>query len=200
MSNNNLYDILKNFASLTPKAEAPKPAAEKIYESVEPQGSILSGVDKVEARLAKQFAEGAKVDRFVGHVKKSEKSAGKSNKDAENIAWATANKRGMLDNKNKKESVEEGVAENTSSVSDKELADLIHGIAVHLIFNKQKMSINEADPKLVATAVQKAYKMEGITFGQSDLARVQNIFSKVMRRLRKGFAPEVKDSEESVTG
>ena len=123
MSNNNLYDILKNFASLTPKAEAPKPAAEKIYESVEPQGSILSGVAKIESRLAKQFAEGAKVDRFVGHVKKSEKSAGKSNKDAENIAWATANKRGMLDNKNKKESVEEGVVDQVRAANYDRLAN-----------------------------------------------------------------------------
>jgi hypothetical protein len=84
----------------------------------------------------------------------------------------------------------------TTTVSNKDLADLIHDITVDLIFNKQKMSINEADPKLVAIEVQKAYKMEGIPFTQSDLARVQNIFSKVMRRLRKGFAPEVKDSED----
>jgi hypothetical protein len=41
--------------------------------------------------------EGAKVDRFVGHVKKSEQEAGESPEDAESIAWATANKRGMLD-------------------------------------------------------------------------------------------------------
>ena len=47
-------------------------------------------------------AEGAKVDRMVKHVEKSEGKAGKSKKEAENIAWATANKRGMLDNKNKK--------------------------------------------------------------------------------------------------
>ncbi len=46
--------------------------------------------------------EGAKVDRMVKHVKKSEKKLGHSAKEAENIAWATANKRGMLDNKNKK--------------------------------------------------------------------------------------------------
>jgi hypothetical protein len=46
--------------------------------------------------------EGAKVDRMVGHIKKSEKKLGHSSKEAENIAWATANKRGMLDNKNKK--------------------------------------------------------------------------------------------------
>ena len=46
--------------------------------------------------------EGAKVDRMVQHVKQSEKKLGHSDKEAENIAWATANKRGMLDNKNKK--------------------------------------------------------------------------------------------------
>jgi hypothetical protein len=49
-----------------------------------------------------KFEEGAKVDRMVGHVKSSEKKLGHSDKEAENIAWATANKRGMLDNKNKK--------------------------------------------------------------------------------------------------
>ena len=50
----------------------------------------------------KGVAEGAKVDRMVKHIEKSEKKLGKSEKEAENIAWATANKRGMLDNKNKK--------------------------------------------------------------------------------------------------
>jgi hypothetical protein len=46
--------------------------------------------------------EGAKVDRMVKHIAQSEKKLGHSKKEAENIAWATANKRGMLDNKNKK--------------------------------------------------------------------------------------------------
>jgi hypothetical protein len=50
----------------------------------------------------KKVSEGAKVDRMVKHIEKSEEKAGKSKKDAESIAWATANKRGMLDNKNKK--------------------------------------------------------------------------------------------------
>ena len=49
-----------------------------------------------------EVIEGAKVDRMVKHVAKSEKKLGHSKKEAENIAWATANKRGMLDNKNKK--------------------------------------------------------------------------------------------------
>ena len=55
--------------------------------------------------------EGKKVDRMVGHVKSSEQKLGKSAKEAENIAWATANKRGMLDNKNKK-NVAEGSGGN----------------------------------------------------------------------------------------
>jgi hypothetical protein len=46
--------------------------------------------------------EGAKVDRMVKHIAKSERESGKSKDEAEDIAWATANKRGMLDNKNKK--------------------------------------------------------------------------------------------------
>ena len=51
---------------------------------------------------AHKVKEGAKVDRMVKHVAQSEKKLGHSKKEAENIAWATANKRGMLNNKNKK--------------------------------------------------------------------------------------------------
>ena len=54
-----------------------------------------------EAAAKDKVKEGVKVDRMVGHIKASEKKAGKSDKDAESIAWATANKRGKLDNKNK---------------------------------------------------------------------------------------------------
>lgn len=46
--------------------------------------------------------EGEKVDRMVKHIAKSERNLGHSKKEAENIAWATANKRGYLNNKNKK--------------------------------------------------------------------------------------------------
>jgi hypothetical protein len=68
-------------------------------------------LDKVRDKYNKydeSVAEGAKVDRMVKHIASSEKKSGKSAKDAESIAWATANKRGMLDNKNKKKQVEEG--------------------------------------------------------------------------------------------
>jgi hypothetical protein len=52
--------------------------------------------------------EGAKVDRMKNYIKKSEIDAGHGADDAENIAWATLNKRGYLNNKNKKKHPKEG--------------------------------------------------------------------------------------------
>jgi hypothetical protein len=63
--------------------------------------------------------EGAKVDRMVKHIEKSERDLGNSKDTASDIAWATANKRGMLDNKNKK--VEEG-SRSVASASKKHAA------------------------------------------------------------------------------
>jgi ribosomal protein S1 len=63
-------------------------------------GHYLPKNTKVEP--GKMTVEGDKVDRMVKHVAQSEKKLGHSKKEAENIAWATANKRGMLNNKNKK--------------------------------------------------------------------------------------------------
>jgi hypothetical protein len=45
----------------------------------------------------KSIKEGAKVDRMAKHIKDSEVKAGHSKKKAESIAWATLNKRGMLE-------------------------------------------------------------------------------------------------------
>ena len=56
----------------------------------------------LEGKKVQDMAEGAKVDRMVKHIEKSERGLGKSKDKASDIAWATANKRGMLDNKNKK--------------------------------------------------------------------------------------------------
>lgn len=64
-------------------------------------GDLLQGkLGKV--NFQQGVAEGAKVDRMVKHIEKSERKLGKSKDEAENIAWATVNKRGYLDNKNKK--------------------------------------------------------------------------------------------------
>ena len=69
----------------------------------DPRGVVTHLSDIARRKTAKQDTqEGAKVDRMVKHIAKSEKKLGHSKKEAENIAWATANKRGMLDNKNKK--------------------------------------------------------------------------------------------------
>jgi hypothetical protein len=74
---------------------------------------LLNRQRGIERAVDKMTNEGAKVDRMVKHIEKSEKKLGKSKGEAEDIAWATANKRGMLDNKNKKK-----VKESTS-VNDK---------------------------------------------------------------------------------
>ena len=69
-------------------------------------GTVKEAVMNKVMKKLKSVNEGAKVDRMVRHIKSSEMKAGKSPEKAEDIAWATANKRGMLDNKNKK--VDEG--------------------------------------------------------------------------------------------
>jgi hypothetical protein len=65
-------------------------------------GGAMTGAKLGSAAQDMFTNEGAKVDRMVKHVAKSEKKLGHGKKEAENIAWATANKRGMLNNKNKK--------------------------------------------------------------------------------------------------
>ena len=57
----------------------------------------------------KPKTEGAKVDRMQKHIASSEKDLGHSKKDAEAIGWATLNKRGYLDNKNKKNHTNESL-------------------------------------------------------------------------------------------
>ena len=70
--------------------------------SYTPTGLIHSSNHGDVTPRPRAVSEGAKVDRMVKHVAQSEKKLGHSKKEAENIAWATANKRGMLNNKNKK--------------------------------------------------------------------------------------------------
>lgn len=58
MNHNNIYSILGKLESLEAKHE-PKTeqAPQQIYESVESKGSILEGVDAIEARLKQKFSE-----------------------------------------------------------------------------------------------------------------------------------------------
>lgn len=79
----------------------------KAERIVDPKkGDIRKALNKLKdpkyGNAEPSMGEGAKVDRMVKNIEKSEKKLGHSKKEAENIAWATANKRGMLDNKNKK--------------------------------------------------------------------------------------------------
>jgi hypothetical protein len=60
-SHDNIYSILGKLEALKPTPEEKRFALVKeIRESVEAQGSILTGVDAVQARLARQFAEAKK--------------------------------------------------------------------------------------------------------------------------------------------
>jgi hypothetical protein len=82
------------------------------------QGAAMRAALKNDDYSVKAIKEGAKVDRMVKHIEKSEKKLGKSKGEAEDIAWATANKRGMLDNKNKKK-VKEGDIAPTDGIDTK---------------------------------------------------------------------------------
>ena len=76
--------------------------AGKVISTHKGQRDAMQAALKNDDYSVKAIKEGAKVDRMVKHIAKSEREAGKSKDKAEDIAWATANKRGMLDNKNKK--------------------------------------------------------------------------------------------------
>lgn len=82
----------------------------------------LKNSDEFKSQMKRMATkEGAKVDRMIGHIKASEKKLGKSDKDAEAIAYATANKRGYLNNKNKKKRLKE-MAEEIARI-EAELAE-----------------------------------------------------------------------------
>jgi hypothetical protein len=107
LKHNNLVDIEKPLAGL--KSEFEKflqthdPKEKQKYQQGIKQRIKSDPMSGPKGVLPEQdLAEGAKVDRMVKHVAQSEKKLGKSKDEAENIAWATANKRGMLNNKNKK--------------------------------------------------------------------------------------------------
>jgi hypothetical protein len=70
-------------------------------------------VDKKKSETLKKVYEGAKVERMKRHIEKNEKELGHSAKESENIAWATLNKRGMLNNKNKKMKTEQAAPSDT---------------------------------------------------------------------------------------
>lgn len=78
----------------TPKVKAPTLPANKHNNALKAAAAKRVAESDIE--------EGAKVDRMQKHIAKSEKDLGHSKKDAEAIGWATLNKRGYLDNKNKK--------------------------------------------------------------------------------------------------
>jgi hypothetical protein len=103
-----IRDALANGDDYTAKSlakMASTPDAKKYLQKIirqEMYGTGLGQGGTMEGIVGQGVAEGKKVDRMVQHIKQSEIKAGESPEEAENIAWATVNKRGYLDNKNKK--------------------------------------------------------------------------------------------------
>jgi hypothetical protein len=117
--------------------------------------------------------EGAKVDRMQQHIAKSEKDLGHSKKDAEAIAWATLNKRGYLDNANKKKHTNESVNLTESvtyklweSAGRKIVEAQLTADQIQQLFQQAEQSATAAggnrtmvgQGKDVATAVNKAWE------------------------------------------
>jgi hypothetical protein len=103
------YHINKDGKPASLASYADKSSAVKDRDARYPDAKVhqVGPRGKVKGEFEEGMAEGARVDRMVRHIASSEKATGKSNKDAESIAWATVNKRGYLDNKNKKKHVAE---------------------------------------------------------------------------------------------
>ena len=79
MSDNKMYNILNTLKSLEPTPEqTAKATAQSIYESVEAQGSVMEGVNSVEARLN---------EKYMGFKEEQAKAALSLAKD--NMAYAT---------------------------------------------------------------------------------------------------------------
>jgi len=86
--NDNIYSILGKLDALKPTPEETRFALVKeIRESVEAQGSILSGVDAVQAKLARQFAAEGEVTRTPGKtVHRSTNAYGGTPKEKDPLA------------------------------------------------------------------------------------------------------------------
>lgn len=102
--NDNIYSILGKLEALTP---APTPAEERfalvkeIQESVEAKGSILEGVDAVQAKLARQFAEAKAKPDFLdldkdGNKKEPMKKAAKEKIEEKAVSQAQQKFMGMV--------------------------------------------------------------------------------------------------------
>lgn len=129
----------------------------------------------LKARFRREVDEGAKVDRMVKHIEKSERKLGKSKEKASDIAWATANKRGMLDNKNKKK-VKEGDIAPTNSI-DTRGAGLGAGRSqTTLEGNKMARQVNEIFGLSAKEKAAKADEALKVKFAQA--MEINNVFEK----------------------
>lgn len=103
--NDNIYSILGKLEALKPTPEEKRFALVKeIRESVEAQGSILSGVDAVQAKLAKQFAESVtegEVTRMPGKTIHRSTNAYGGGSDTQGVEFAKQKHHADLNKVNK---------------------------------------------------------------------------------------------------
>lgn len=99
--NDNIYSILGKLDALKPTpAEERFALVKEIRESVEAQGSILTGVDAVQAKLAKQFAESQVTEKavskaqqkFMGMVHAAQKSGKAASPEVAKVAKSMGKK------------------------------------------------------------------------------------------------------------
>jgi hypothetical protein len=165
-SNNEQFDMLeaksKTTKSKTDREIGVMPRNKTNNVTVFPDSKVQeeTGYSKflsmVNEKTSISVEEGAKVDRMVKHIKDSEIAAGKNPKKAKNIAWATANKQGMLDNKNKKKVAEAVGCEydyKTGKNKDKKVESDPRSIPTNTSLIKNKLrAIGMKNPIVMVTA------------------------------------------------
>jgi hypothetical protein len=94
-------DVVEGERTMSRAAKGEMKYGKEGMQALAKAGREGKDLDKIRDKY-NRYDEGAKADRMVKHVKSSVKKSGHSDEEAERIAWATANKRGMLNNRNKK--------------------------------------------------------------------------------------------------
>ena len=123
---NNIYNILGKLEALKPTAQEKHDATVKaIYESVEAQGSIISGVDAVQSKLAEAFAAEKANNPFAIGMAAAKKQAGITKTPAHDLPKKVVTKGHEI---TKKIDVEEGCTCSEGTCAMHENADGVNDV------------------------------------------------------------------------
>ena len=123
---NNIYNILGKLEALKPTAQEKHDATVKaIYESVEAQGSIISGVDAVQSKLAEAFAAEKANNPFAIGMAAAKKQAGITKTPAHDLPKKVVTKGHEITKKN---DVEEGCTCSEGTCAMHENADGVNDV------------------------------------------------------------------------